>query len=213
MMPLRTITFVLLGLCALPSAVSAGPIEFELGPGNLTFSNPNPGADVALVPFRPPGVNYFFDPATGTPVGIELLRFDPSRLPDVPAWATTFPDGTVSWNVNGFFGLPITLIDVASGDSATINFLGAAHMIANFSPTSGWTGSATFTSQFWQQVRLGDNLYSVWGPPAPNPGAAVVDVWVGDGKPPIPQFTPEPGTMVLVALGLVPFGLCRWWRT
>jgi hypothetical protein len=212
MMSSRKITFVLIGLCALPAAAPAGPIEFSLAPGNPTYTNPNPGADVSLVPKQPPGPVYMFDPVTGLPVAIDVLGFDPQRLPAVPAWATTFPDGTVTWNVNGYFTLPITLTDFSSGQSETFNFFGQAHMFAHFLPSSGWTGSASFSSQSWQQVRLGGNLYSVWGPPAPTPAAAVVDVWVGDGTPPIPQFTPEPGTMALAALGLVPFGLRRWWR-
>jgi MYXO-CTERM domain-containing protein len=40
-----------------------------------------------------------------------------------------------------------------------------------------------------------------------------VDVWVGNGVPPAPQYTPEPGTLALAALGLVPFGLRRLRRS
>jgi hypothetical protein len=212
-MPLRKIAFVLLVLCALPEVASAGMIEFALGAGNLTFAIPNPGAEMVLVPIRSTSPLFAFDPVTGLPVTIDVLGYDPQLLPAAPAWATTLPDGQVHWDVNGYFGLPITLTDFVSGQSATITFFGQAHMIADFTPTTGWTGSASFSSQDWQQVRLGGNLYSIWGSTTPTPGQAEVNVWVGDGTPPIPQFTPEPSTFALVALGLVPLGFrrLRWW--
>lgn len=206
-MRLRTTTFALLALFALPAAAVAGPIEFGLGAGNLTYTNPNPGADVALTPLTPPDPTSFFDPATSTPVGFAVLGFDPRVLPASPAWSTTRPDGTVHWNVNGNYGLPLTLTDSASGQYATFTFYGQAHMVGDYSPATGWTGYASFSSQDWHQVRLGGNLYSIWGLSSPNAGTAAVDVWVGNGTPPMPQYTPEPATLALAALGLIPFGI------
>jgi hypothetical protein len=207
-MRLRTTTFALLALFALPAAAVAGPIEFGLGAGNLTYTNPNPGADTALVvPIPPPGGVYNFDPATGTPVPVNILSYMPRLLPASPAWSTLRPDGTVHWDVNGYYGQPLTLTDTASGEAATFTFYGQAHMVADFSPATGWTGYASFSSQDWHQVRLGGNLYSIWGLSSPTAGPAAVDVWVGNGVPPMPQYTPEPTTFALAALGLIPFGI------
>ncbi len=85
-------------------------------------------------------------------------------------------------------------------------------MVADDSPATGaWTGSASFSSSDWTQVRLGGNLYSIWGTVVPTENVAAVYVWAGDGTPPIPhpQYTPEPGTFALAALGLVPLGAYR----
>jgi hypothetical protein len=66
MMKLRKLAIVLLGLLSLPVAASAGPIAFGLGVGNLTYTNPNPGANTALGPIQTfPDTVYTFDPTTG----------------------------------------------------------------------------------------------------------------------------------------------------
>jgi MYXO-CTERM domain-containing protein len=209
-MTLRTGSLALITFLGLPAVASAGLIEFNLTPGNLTYTNPNPGADVALSPILPPlspSWAYGFDPATGAPVGVGLLGFDARALPAVPAWSTVRPDGTVHWAANGYYGVPLTLTDVASGEFATFTFYGQAHMVADYSPATGWTGFADFSSPNWHQVRLGGNLYTVWG--VDSVGSAAVDVWVGNGVPPAPQYTPEPGTFALAALGLAPLLLRR----
>jgi hypothetical protein len=208
-MRVRKLTFTMLALLSLPAVAPAGLIEFNLTPGNLTFANPSPGADATLVPIQPPAPAYGFDPATGAPAHVGILDFAPRWLPDSPAWSTALPNGNVHWDVNGYYGLPLTLTDSASGQSATFTFYGQAHMMADYSPATGWTGSATFSSKDWHQARLGGNLYTVWGTDATAPGPAAVDVWVGNGVPPAPQYTPEPGTLALAALGLVPLALRR----
>jgi MYXO-CTERM domain-containing protein len=206
-MTLRNVALALVAFVGLPAIASAGLIEFNLTPGNLTYTNPNPGADVALGPIPPPGGVYSFDPATGAPVAVNTLSYYPQLLPAVPAWSTVRPDGTVHWAANGYYGLPLTLTDTASGEFATFTFYGQAYMVADYSPATGWTGVADFSSQDWHQVRLGGNLYTVWG--VDSAGSAAVDVWVGNGVPPAPQYTPEPGTFALAALGLAPLLLRR----
>ncbi len=199
----------LFGVLALPAVSAAGPIEFGLGVGGLTFANPNPGADLALIPIPPPDLASSFDPATGSPAGFAVLGFDPRQLPAAPAWSNTRPDGTVHWDVNGYYGIPLTLTDLASAQSATVTFFGQAHMVADYAPAAGWTGFASFSSQDWHQFRLGGNLYTIWGLSSPNAGTAGVDVWVGNHPPPFTQYTPEPGTAALAVLGLLPLGLRR----
>jgi hypothetical protein len=203
-MPLRNLACALLGLVALPAAAAVGPIEFGLGAGNLTYTNPNPGADQALVPIQHPGAIYTIDPADGAPVVVSVLEYLPQRLLGVPAWATALPDGTYRWDVNGYFGIPIALTGFTAGrpgQFGTVTFYGQAHMIAAGSPSAGWTGSAALSVQGSKQVWLDGYKFTISGASASTPGRAAVSVSVD------PTLTPEPGTLALVALGLLPLGL------
>ena len=206
----RKILFVLLALSALPAAASAGPIEFTLTTGNLTTSPDAPALGIALQLSQPPGTVFTFDPAANTPVVLPAVSAVPALIP-TPAPIDIHPDGTTHWNNEGFFGVDVSLTDVASGQSATFRFGGAAHMYNNSSTSDGWRGVTYFWFQDVAQVTLGGNDYTVWGANMYSEGPASVNVWVGDNPP--AHLTPEPGTFALAALGLAPFGLRRLRRS
>jgi hypothetical protein len=210
MMHLRKILFVLLALLALPAAASAGPIEFRLTTGNITTSPWAPALALTLQPFQPPGAAFAFDPVADTPVTLPAVSAVPELIP-TPAPIDIHPDGTTHWNNEGFFGVDVSLTDVASGESATFHFGGAAHMYNNYSTSDGWRGITYFWFQDVKYVTLGGNDYTIWGANMYSEGPASVNVWVGD-NPPF-HATPEPGTLALAALGLAPFGLRRLRRS
>jgi len=199
-----------LGLCALfclPALASAGPIEFTLGAGDLTTSAYAPQLGMALVPIAPPGPVYTAELDSTAPVTLGVVAYEPTRIP-APAPIDLHPDGTTHWNNDGYFTVDVSLTDVASGQTATLTRGGRAHMYSNYSTGAGWTGSTVFWFTDYQQVTLGGNTYTIWGANqfTEGGGQAAVNMWVGSGAP-IP--TPEPGTLALAAVGLVPLGLRR----
>jgi hypothetical protein len=210
MMHPRKILFVLLALLALPAAASAGPIEFDYSTGNIKIYSDAPELAMTLQPYQPPGPVYTFDSAVGQPVTLPAVSAVPQVLP-APAARDIHPDGTTHWNNEGFFGVDVSLTDVASGESATLHFGGAAHMYNNYSTTGGWTGITYFWFQDVKSVTLGGNDYTIWGANMFSEGPASVNIWVGD-NPPL-HATPEPGTLALAALGLAPLGLRRLRRS
>ncbi len=196
----------LFAVLALPAVSAAGPVQFSLGPGDVTATPWTPALGMALVPIRPPGPVYTFDPASGDPATIPVVGYDPTRLPP-PAPRDVHPDGTTHWNNDGFFGVDVTLRDFASGESAVLHFEGRAHMYNQYSAGAGWSGSTDFWFQQLATATLGGNDYTVWGANQYDGGPAALNVWVG---PDAPAFAaPEPGTAALAALGLVPLGLRR----
>ena len=209
-MRLRNSTFVLLVLFALPAVASAGPIEFGYSTGNVTTPPWAPALGMTLQPFQPPGAVFTFDPASGQPVTLPAVTPVPSLIPN-PAPIDIHPDGTTHWNNEGYFGVDLSLTDLASGESATFHFGGRAHMYNHYSLADGWTGVTYFWFQDVAQVTLGGNDYTVWGANHYSGGSADVNVWVGDNPP--AHLTPEPGTFALAVLGFAPLGLRRLRRT
>lgn len=203
-MHLRKIAFTLFGLIALPAVAGAGPIEFGYASGNIRIYSDAPELGMTLQGFAPPGPVFTFDPAVQTPITLPAVSAVPLLLP-TPAARDIHPDGTTHWNNDGYFGVDVSLLDYASGESATLYLTGRAHMYNSYSTANGWTGTTYFWFQDVQQVTLGGNLFTVWGANHFDGGsAASVNIWVGD-DPPI-SMTPEPGTFALVGLGLVPIG-------
>jgi hypothetical protein len=223
MMTLRKLTFVLLGLCALPGVAPAGPIEFNLSTGNIQTSPWAPELGMTFRSFQSNGQVFTFDPTSNQPVALPAVLAIPGLLP-APAALDIHPDGTTHWNNEGNFSVDVSLTDRASGQSATLTFMGYAHTFNNYSTSGGWTGNTYYYFLGGTQVTLGGNLYTIWatdqydsapgalwGPNYSGASAATVDVWVG-ANPPVNLFSPEPGTIALVALGLVPLGLRRLGR-
>jgi hypothetical protein len=161
---------------------------------------------------------YALFPPSDTPVGLFVAQYAPQLFPLPPAGSVR-PGQTVHWNFVESFTINLTLTNMA-GHSVTVPLTGEAYM-DNFYMAGApqWYGMPTLRFEDWQRFNLDGQTYTVWGANLPgtpqgSPGytGALVDVWVGSGAPPMPQWTPEPGTFALVALGLVPFGLRRCWR-
>ena len=197
----RLFSFGLLALCLAPASVQAGPIEFGYATGNITTSPWAPELSLALQPFQPPGPVFSFDPAGQIPVSLPAVSAVPALLP-APAARDIHPDGTTHWNNDGFFSVDVTIHDFASGQSATVAFGGRAHMYNGYSTQNGWSGETYFWFHNYAEVTLGGNDYTIWSDNLFTPGPATVNVWVGP-NPPV-NLAPEPGTIVLALVGLLP---------
>ncbi len=198
----RRIALALTALLATAAGATAGPIAFNYAAGNLTTSADAPALGIALMPYPAPGVGFAFEPGRGVPVTVPVVVAEPTRIP-IPDPIHIHPDGTTHWNNDGYFGVDVTLTDVASGEAAVLRFNGRAHMYNNYTTTGGWTGTTYFWFQDRAAVTLGGNRYTVWGANHFDGGTqASVQVWVGDNPPLV--AAPEPGTLALAALGLVP---------
>ena len=137
---------VLAALFTSPAVAPAGPIAFGYGTGNLAIEPGAPELDQTLRPFQPPGPRFTFDPAAGAPVTLPAVTATPALLPP-PAPRDTHPDGSAHWNNEGYFGVDVSLLDVASGERATLRFGGRAHTYDAYTAAGGWAG-VTF---FWFQ--------------------------------------------------------------
>lgn len=201
-MCLRRIALVLFALVTVPTGAIAGPIAFNYSASNLTTSPGSPALGMALIPYPAPGVGFAFDPATGVPLTVPVVVAEPTRIP-TPEPIHIHPDGTTHWNNDGYFGVDVTLTDVASGEVAVLRFNGRAHMYNQYSVENGWTGETYFWFLDQTTVTLGGNRYTVWGANQySGVTQASVNVWVGDNPPLV--TAPEPGTLALAALGLTP---------
>lgn len=203
-MSVRTFVPAVCVLLCVPALAPAGPIQFGFSTGNVTTSPDAPALGLTLQPFQPPGAVFTYDPAGG-PVRLTAVSADPTRIP-TPDPRDVHPDGTTHWNNDGYFSVDVGLLDYASGASATLTFRGRAHAYNGYTAEGGWTGGTVFWFDDYQQVTLGGNTYTLWGANRYRDGPAAVNVWVGEGAP---VYTPEPGTLALAALGLVPVGLRR----
>ena len=155
-----------------------------------------------------PGGPYTVDPATGTPASAALIGYDPTRLPQ-PAPSDIHPDGTTHWNNDGYFTVGYRITDVASGEFADFTTGGRAHMYNSYA-NGQWGGTTLFWFGGVDRVTLGGNDYTIWGPGAEGKYTAdqpALSVWVGPNPP--AHLTPEPGTLVLAALGLTPLTVRR----
>ena len=211
-MRVRGFAFVLFGLLGAPALGTAGPIEFQLAPTGLQVQPGTPAISAALYPLLPPGTCHTFDPATGAPAVVPLVGYDPTRLAQ-PAPIDVHSDGTTHWNNDGYFRVDYCLTDAASGESAEFSAWGRAHMY-NVYGNGQWSGTTYFWFGGVQQVTLGGNDYTIWGPGSQGlytTELPALSVWVGANPP--ATLTPEPGTFALMVLGLAPLGLRRLRRT
>jgi hypothetical protein len=189
-------------ICAWPAAAHAGPIEFSLMPTNLWTPPGSSGISSGLTLISPVNVNYTFDPLTGTPTAVAVVGFDPSLVPPPPS----NPSGVAHWNNAGPFKVTLHLTDSASGESADLTLMGHIHMFDN-SPNAKWDGQVYFQFLDNTEITLGDYTYFIWGINDKDAGPATVEIRIEPSGPPTPAHAPEPGTILLAALGLVPFGL------
>lgn len=208
-MSLRKGFFALLAMFGFPAVTFAGPIEFRYSVSNFeTFQETRPEASMVLVPntLQAPSAIYTFDSALNVPVNLAAVGYVPSNLP-TPDPIHIHPNGTTHWNFESYFRVDVTITDVASGESATVELGGRAHIYNHYSVVNGWTGETFFWFKDARQFTLGDNDYTIWGNNDYSNDPATVNVWVGP-NPPV-HLSPEPGTLALAALGVVPLGLRR----
>jgi hypothetical protein len=202
---------VLFALLAHPAVTSAGPIEFDLVPTNLYVTPGSPAITAALELQLSPGPHHAFDLADGVPTRVGVVQYDPSRLPQ-PAPLDIHPDGTTHWNNEGYFRVDMRLTDAASGEFADFSLWGRAHMYNQYADGQ-WGGQTFFWFGDWGNARsftLGGNDYSLWGQEHYTDEQPTVAVWVGPDSP--GPHAPEPGTLLLAALGLAPLALRHFRR-
>jgi hypothetical protein len=200
---------VLFALLAIPAVASAGPIQFDLVPTNLYVAPGSPAIAGALELQLSPGPTHTFDLADGVPARVGVVQYNPSRLGQ-PAPIDIHPDGTTHWNNDGYFRVDMRLTDSASGAYADFSLWGRAHMYNQYADGQ-WGGTTYFWFGNWGNARsftLGGNEYSLWGQERYTDEQPAVSVWVGPDSP--GPHAPEPGTLLLAALGLAPLALRAW---
>jgi hypothetical protein len=198
--------FAALFLLGSPAVAVAGPIEFSLLPTSLWTPPGSHGISTGLVPIIPLNLSYTFDPATGTPTAVEVVAFDWSLVPPPPS----NPSDIAHWNNAGPFHVTLHLTDAASGESADFEMKGHIHMFNNQGPGKDkWQGDIEFRFLDETKLTLGDHTYSIWGINDRDAGPATVHITV---EPNSPAHAPEPATLALGLLGLLPFALRRAFR-
>lgn len=204
-MRVRQALLVALILSGSPSMCFAGPIEFQLLPTHLWTPPGSHGISTGLVPIIPLNLSYSFDPETGVPTAVEVVAFDWTLVPPPPS----NPSDVAHWNNAGPFKVTLHLTDSASGESADVELKGHIHMFNNHEHhNSRWMGDLYFRFLDEAKVTLGDCTYAIWGINDRDEGPATVHIAV-DGSPSSPESTPEPATLVLGAIGLLPLALRR----
>jgi hypothetical protein len=197
----RVATLIALFVLGWPSPAVAGPIEFQLLPTGLWTPPGSNGISTGLVPIIPLNLNYSYDPATGIPTAVEVVAFDSSLVPPPPKK----PGDDPHWNNAGPFKVTLQLTDADSGESGEFELKGHIHMFNNHGPgASKWDGDVYFKFLDSTEITLGDHTYVIWGINDKDAGPATVHITVEPGTE---AHSPEPGTIVLAALGLAPIGL------
>ena len=204
---------LLAAVCLLPAVAAAGPVQFDLTGTKLDFGWAGAAVLQSLTLAQQPGPAYSFDPVANTPVAIPVVEYDPARL-GAPARIDLDPYGTTHWNGEGYFAATVRLTDRASGDSGEVTLEGRAHTFAHYAD-GRWGGGTAFWFDDSRELLLGGtkytvrgtNMYDSDGGTLNGPDYASVAVWAG-GSP--PALSPEPGTLLLAAAGLLPAaGLAR----
>lgn len=210
-------------LLALAAVATAGPIEFSLRTDNIVISEADkPGLNLILRPYQPSDSVFTYTPGRNTPTRLPaVVQYDPTSLPSPGSRDLHWADGVgyTHVNIEGKFGVDVHLRDAASGEEGTVRLFGRAHTNNWYTTTTdGWvepgeSGWPVSSAWFWLvgsgQIKLGENTYTVRTMNDLNAGMGIVNVWVND-TPPVE--TPEPGTMILAAIGLAGVTGAGWLR-
>jgi hypothetical protein len=202
-MHFRQSILAVVALVVWSDATLAGPIEFNLTPTGIYVPPGAPAISDTLVPLLPPGGTYAFDPASGKPTVVSVVDYVPARIPQ-PRPIDIHPDGTTHWNNEGYFRVDMRLTDVASLQHVDFSVWGYAHLYNNYG-MGQWSGQAFFWFGNFSGpgvFALGGNNYTIWGQNTFTTDQPALSVWVGPNAP--VSLAPEPGTLLLVAIGFVP---------
>ncbi len=208
-MNLRRMVFVLCVVCGWPAVCDAGLIQFQLTATNFWIEPGTTPSALGLQEILPPGSTYTFNTATNSPIVAPILEYNPQLL-SPPAPKDLHPGGWATWNFEPNFGIDIHLVDVASGQSADFEIAGRLHAYNEYSQGS-WSGIGYFWFMYGYAsgspatVTLGGNQYTVWSEDWYSTQPPSISVWVGSNPPVV--TSPEPCTILLAGLGLLPVGL------
>jgi hypothetical protein len=194
-------------LAALVVLALAMPVRADFISWSFT-SSPTPS-----LPADSPGTgSVAFTGASGAPTGPSAIVV--AQLKNMST--STNVDNLVT---GGGYQIDVSLTDTASGQSATLTFLGKL----TGTLSSGGTNLSNAFLSGTEKVTLGGNLYAVtldhYLPPGPAgtlPGAIGATVTINGqspgGNPTPSSINPEPSSLLLCGLGAVGCALARWKR-
>lgn len=202
----------LLVLCAIgasPAVCSAGLIPFELTVTSTWIDTGAPLSTIGLQQLVATSTSYNFDTSSNTPIVVPLFQYNP-QLFSTPTPGNLHPGGWATWNLDHYFGIDLQLTDLASGQSTNFDIAGRMHAYNSYSNGS-WSGVGIFWFMYGYDAGgpasaiLGGNQYTVWSEDWYSTQSPSLSIWVGANPPVV--TSPEPGTILLAGLGILPVGL------